>query len=42
VDDHQVEVAAMLHNRSLVVSTDPAELSHDDLFRAAGLEASLC
>jgi len=39
VDDHQVEVAAMLDRRSLVVSVDPSRLTHDDLLRAAGLEA---
>ncbi|MGC4110232.1 MAG: glycosyltransferase [Nocardioides sp.] len=39
VDDHQVEVAAMLDRRSLVVSVDPSELTYDDLTRAAGLEA---
>lgn len=39
VDDHQVEVAAMLDRRSLVVSVDPDRLTHDDLLRAAGLEA---
>jgi UDP-N-acetylglucosamine--N-acetylmuramyl-(pentapeptide) pyrophosphoryl-undecaprenol N-acetylglucosamine transferase len=39
VDDHQVEVAAMLHDRSLVVSVDPDDLTYDDLTRAAGLEA---
>jgi UDP-N-acetylglucosamine transferase subunit ALG13 len=39
VDDHQVEVAAMLDRRSLVVSVDPDRLTYDDLLRAAGLEA---
>jgi len=39
VDDHQVEVAAMLDRRSLVVSVDPGELTYADLVRAAGLEA---
>jgi UDP-N-acetylglucosamine transferase subunit ALG13 len=39
VDDHQVEVAAMLDRRSLVVSVDPDELTYDDLVRAAALEA---
>lgn len=41
VDDHQVEVAAMLDRRSLVVSVDPGELTYDDLLRAATLEARL-
>jgi UDP-N-acetylglucosamine--N-acetylmuramyl-(pentapeptide) pyrophosphoryl-undecaprenol N-acetylglucosamine transferase len=39
VDDHQVEVAAMLDRRSLVVSVDPDALTYDDLVRAAGLES---
>ena len=39
VDDHQVEVAAMLDRRSLVVSVDPGELTYADLMRAAGLQA---
>jgi UDP-N-acetylglucosamine transferase subunit ALG13 len=39
VDDHQVEVAAMLDRRSLVVSVDPDALTYDDLVRAAGLQA---
>jgi len=39
VDDHQVEVAAMLDGRSLVVSVDPDALTYADLARAAGLEA---
>lgn len=39
VDDHQVEVAAMLDRRSLVVSADPDDLTYDDLVRAAALQA---
>jgi UDP-N-acetylglucosamine transferase subunit ALG13 len=39
VDDHQVEVAAMLDRRSLVVSVDPDALTYDDLVKAAALQA---
>jgi UDP-N-acetylglucosamine transferase subunit ALG13 len=39
VDDHQVEVAAMLARRDLVVAVDPDDLSVQDLQRAAGAVA---
>lgn len=35
VDDHQTEVAALLHSRNLAISVDPDDLSYDHLVQAS-------